>query len=62
MPAKSSSRIVVVALLVWLAVPGRAAADGTTLCVGRAHSCFKSLQPAVDAAHDGSTIRIAPGT
>ena len=64
MPAKRSSApqwIVVLALLVSLAVPGSAAA-GTTLCVGRAHGCFTSLQAAVDAAQEGSTIKLAPGT
>ncbi len=56
------SPIVVVALLAWLAVPGSAGAHGTTPCVGSGHACFKTLHAAVDAAHHGSTIRIAPGT
>ena len=63
MPAKRSSALIVaVAFLVVLAVPGSAAAQRTRLCVGGGHGCFKTLQAAVDAAHDGSTIRIAPGT
>jgi len=52
---------VVGALLACLAVPGSAGAHAT-LCVGPGHGCFETLQAAVDAAHDGSTIRIAPGT
>jgi hypothetical protein len=32
------------------------------LCVGRRPGCFSSLQAAVNAAHDGDTIAIAPGT
>ena len=63
MPAKrSSAPMVLVALLAWLALPGSAAAHGSTLCVGPGHGCSRTLQAAVDAAHDGSTIRIAPGT
>jgi fibronectin-binding autotransporter adhesin len=60
--APASAQIVLVALLAWLAVPGRAGADATTLCLGPGHGCFKTLKAAVDAAHDGSTIKIAPGT
>ena len=34
----------------------------TTLCVGQRPGCYASLQPAFDAAADGDTIRIDPGT
>jgi hypothetical protein len=33
-----------------------------TLCVGGDGGCYQTLQGAFDAAHDGDTIRIAPGT
>src|SRR6266567_2280829 len=36
------------------------AADG--LCVGSKPGCFATIQAAVDAANDGDTITIAPGT
>src|SRR3954454_946256 len=32
------------------------------VCVGGKASCFPTLQAAVDAAHNGDTISIAPGT
>ena len=31
------------------------------LCVSNKHACYSTLQAAVDAAHDGDTIVIAPG-
>jgi len=31
-------------------------------CVGPGPGCFSTLQAAIDAAHDGDTIHIAPGT
>ena len=37
------------------------AVAAATLCVGGS-GCFSTIQAAVDAAHDGDTIRIAPGT
>jgi len=53
----------------WLVVNGCAAlalgaapANAATLCVGPGSGCFHAIQPAVDAAHDGDTITIAPGT
>ena len=39
-----------------------AAAAPRTLCVGSKPGCFLTIQPAVNAAHDGDTIAIAPGT
>lgn len=47
-----------------LLVIGAAAADAraaSMLCVG-GPGCFATVQAAVDAAHDGDTITIAPGT
>jgi hypothetical protein len=41
------------------AQPARA---GATLCVGGSQGCFSTLQAAIDAAHDGDRITIAPGT
>src|SRR5436190_2512138 len=37
------------------------AASAATLCVG-GPGCFPTIQAAVDAAHDGDTVAIAPGT
>ncbi len=50
--------IAVAAVLAFAAGPARAA----TLCVGPSPGCFHAIQPAVNAAHDGDTIAIAPGT
>src|SRR5262245_12409404 len=46
-----------------VAVCGAAAAPASaaTLCVGDHGGCYRSLQKAVDAAHDGDTIRLRPG-
>jgi hypothetical protein len=54
--------VVVVALVAWLGLAGSAAAHGRTLCVGSGHHCLRTVQAAVDAARDGDTIRIAPGS
>jgi hypothetical protein len=35
---------------------------GATLCVGGAPGCYATIQAGVDAAHDGDTIRVEPGT
>jgi hypothetical protein len=35
---------------------------GGDVCVGGGHGCHRTLQAALDAARDGDTIRIAPGT
>ncbi len=40
----------------------RPAAAGANLCVAHHPGCFQTLQAAVDAAHDGDTIRIDRGT
>jgi hypothetical protein len=45
------------AALAFAAGPAKAA----TLCVGPGAGCFAAIQPAVNAAHDGDTITIAPG-
>jgi hypothetical protein len=42
--------------------PGAGAAPPSTLCVGGTAGCFATIQAAVDAAADGDTITIAPGT
>src|SRR5262245_7817635 len=34
----------------------------STLCVGKKPGCYATIQAAVDAAHDGDTITVAPGT
>jgi hypothetical protein len=60
------SRATILVSLVLLAAgacaTGRAARAAATLCVGGGPGCFATLQAAVDAAHDGDTIAIAPGT
>jgi hypothetical protein len=33
-----------------------------TLCVSHGSGCYRAIQPAVDAAHDGDVVRVAPGT
>jgi hypothetical protein len=38
----------------------RGAAD--TLCVGDRPGCYATIQDALDAAHDGDTIRVGPGS
>ena len=39
-----------------------AAATGDTICVGHRSGCYTTIQAAVDAANDGDTIKIGPGT
>ena len=41
--------------------PSRARVDANTLCVGGPR-CFATIQAAVNAASDGDTIKIGPGT
>jgi len=52
------------AALAWSGVSLAAqSAHAATLCVAAADpSCFAAIQPAFDAAHDGDTIKIGPGT
>jgi hypothetical protein len=33
-----------------------------TLCVGSGHDCYPTIQAAIDAAQDGDTITVGPGT
>jgi hypothetical protein len=44
------------------AAAGHSAHAATRLCVGSKPGCFPTLQAAVNAASDGDTITIAPGT
>jgi hypothetical protein len=44
------------------ATSGFAAHAANGLCVGSKPGCFSTIQAAVDAAHDGDTIAVAPGT
>jgi hypothetical protein len=37
-------------------------ASGAVLCVGGGAGCYPNIQAALDAAHDGDTIRVATGT
>jgi hypothetical protein len=53
---------VVAAVAATTALSTSAASAATTLCVGSKHGCYTTIQPAVNAAHDGDTILIAPGT
>jgi hypothetical protein len=41
---------------------GYSAHTANTLCVGSKPGCFSTIQAAVDAANDGDTILVAPGT
>ena len=47
--------------LLAVAPTGLASSGGRTLCVGHGHQCFATIQAAVDAAHDGDTVAVAPG-
>jgi hypothetical protein len=49
------------AVLLALGAAAAGARAASTLCVG-GPGCFATVQAAVDAAHDGDTITIAPGT
>jgi len=37
-------------------------ASGASLCVGNGAGCLQTIQAALDAAHDGDTIHVGPGT
>jgi len=54
---------VVVATINLVALTAAApSAFAASTCVGPGAGCFSTLQAAIDAAHDGETIHIAPGT
>jgi hypothetical protein len=61
-------RLLAFTLLLTLVAGGATAAAGHsahaagTLCVGSKPGCFSTIQAAVNAARDGDTIKIAPGT
>ena len=55
------------AIVIAIAAPASGAAPrdhggAASLCVGRQPGCYGSIQAAVDAAPDGATITIGPGT
>src|SRR4051812_17299965 len=54
--------LALVPALVVAAAAGSAAHGAHSLCVGHVPGCFHTIQAAVDAAHDGDTIRIGRGT
>ncbi len=58
------SRIVACSILAcgFVAAVAAPSAPAANLCVGKKPGCSSTLQAAVDAAHDGDTIVIAPGT
>ncbi len=54
----------IVAAMATLLALGGGTVQAATLCVNPrgTGTCFSSIQAAVDAAHDGDTIKVAPGT
>src|SRR3954469_9917345 len=54
--------LVTTALLAAAAAAPSTAAARADLCVGARPDCFATVQHAVDAAHDGDTIRLGAGT
>jgi hypothetical protein len=44
------------------AITAPSALAARTLCVGGKHACYSTIQAAIDAAHDGDTVVIAPGS
>jgi len=50
------------ALAVAAAGSAAAAPKASTLCAGKGPTCFPTLAAALAAAHDGDTVRLAPGT
>src|SRR2546427_9037558 len=54
----------IVAEMATLLALGGGTVQAATLCVNPrgTGTCFSSIQAAVDAAHDGDTIKVAPGT
>src|SRR6266513_2955853 len=61
---KRSTIAFALALIAWgaTAAGGYSAHAANGLCVGSKAGCFATIQAAVNAAHDGDTITIAPGT
>ena len=49
-------------LSVGMAASANARARTSTLCVGNRADCYATIQAALDAAADGATVRILPGT
>jgi hypothetical protein len=52
----------ITALAATAAVAAAAPAAAATRCVGAAHRCHPTIQGALDAARDGDTIKLSPGT
>jgi hypothetical protein len=55
------------AIVIAVAAPASGAAlrdraGAASLCVGRQPGCYRSIQAAVDAAPDGATVTVGPGT
>src|SRR5215208_3172694 len=66
-PRRSPARRILLAASVAAAVCAAASsaarsAPAATLCVGAGRGCFSTVQAAVDAAYDGDTIELGPGT
>jgi hypothetical protein len=61
---KTTARIGVLGAVAGLlaALGGYSAHAANNLCVGNKPGCFTTIQAAVNAASDGDTITIAPGT
>src|SRR4051812_30417000 len=57
-----TGRLVAVGIAAWCVTLGSAAAGAALRCVGSGPGCFRSLQAAVDAAHDGDVIAVGPGS
>ena len=54
--------ICVAAIAAVVSVPTALPAPAATLCVGSKPGCYPTIQAAVDAASDGDTIELGPGT
>ena len=54
--------LVTLSLAAVLASDGAGRTHAGPLCVGAGHGCYATIQSAVDAAHEGDRISIAPGT
>ncbi len=53
--------LITTAVAVTAAALGAAPADAATRCVGAGKGCHKTIQAALDAAHDGDTIKLGAG-